>query len=1331
MKLAPVLCALAALAAASIAPAADGPSLSLGDFQDSADLKRWTGGDSGAVEMTRAPRSVTDANMMLKVVLKSGDYPGISLRDVPREWSKYEAVRFVVWTDSPFKLHVRIDDGKSSDYTSRFNKSFDLQRGRNLCQILVSDVSRVLNVKDMRAFILFGVRPPSGLTLWLDDVALGPRLAEKVPFIPYAKRKDLAPTLKVVTPHLPFARRLAGGPVRAFMISGIRCGREVCELMQRLDLKVSLMTWDPAWDQNTWGMGDFYGRRGHAFDRVLMQRYLASSMQGPEEFDVMIVPTPIGWDQFPPGAREALIARVRDRGEGLVLIHPFPGKAPWPKDLAGLSALVDCQTDFIDPASGYLRHAKPARVRGKKWLAKGDHPIARGVPFDALPHEALTYVKYKLATDAKAVVVSATGEPIVAVRKVGKGRVVTCAWDGSVITPSIARAAGAAPVRGYRYWEVMYSLIGRCALWAAGREMTAKGKPVPLAVTGPHADPCLSAVQYKDARGRVTDWALRFAPPGADGIARLVVKVPAQVKRGDRVRIRVARPVALKGKAVAWEAVLGERVAGRWRTLERFAALTGGTSKGFDVPLPSGRVRQVLAIVKVTGQVDGKVVARGAAEVVVTPPGPGSPTRSVALGSPSRWDDYEIFMWPVGGLAFLRDFESDLMRQAGSTGVMDTRWNNRGRLLRWARAGLRILPHAIDGNNLHIRPYRFAEIAKKYTQTKDKAHLIRPPSYADPAFLAATRKRMVKAAELLSPFGIPAYVLCDEPSLTSYRAQFDFDFHPANVAGFRKALAAQFGTVKAMNAALGTKAASIAAVAPPTTAEARKAGNWGLWNAWRAHNDTVMAEGYRMYRDAFRRVDPAAAISISGTQAANPFDGFDWAKLSPLFDAMNGYGYSEQERKRMSFHPTMKNAKPAGYGNTGKGVTYQLWSCLADHGGGHVLFWWVSFRNPDLSFCRSALDYRKGFAELAGGIGRQYQLGRRHTSPVAIQYSMNSLRAAWTAGKNYHAATGQVAAALVALGLDPLFVSDEQIAAGDLTKRGFKAVFLPLPASLGRGEKKGGLDVDGALAKFAAAGGLIVATAEPTHDEFLQPAKPDAALMKKIKRFDAVKDRLGKVLAAAGVRPWVPVRRGDGKPVPGASVTVHKLSGKVPAYIVTILRRPVGKKQVVGADGVLTYVDDPSGGNAIEACTADVSALAVAYATAFRTGKALPVANGRIALNAPDGDAVALALLPYAVKDVRLAARVVGRDLEISWRLTRADGKKAFAPHAVRIDVAADGQADAALSRNATCDADRGAGRVRIPLAAEDAGRKLTIAVKDVLTAARASAAVTVPDPLK
>lgn len=304
-----------------------------------------------------------------------------------------------------------------------------------------------------------------------------------------------------------------------------------------------------------------------------------------------------------------------------------------------------------------------------------------------------------------------------------------------------------------------------------------------------------------------------------------------------------------------------------------------------------------------------------------------------------------------------------------------------------------------------------------------------------------------------------------------------------------------------------------------------------------------------------------------------------------------------------------------------------------------------------------------------------------------------------------------------------MFVSDQQIAAGELEKRSFKAVFLPMGLSLGKGEKAGGLDVDGALSRFIDGGGLAVATDEPEFDEFLAPSKAAPALMKRIKRFQAVEDSLGEVLTGAGARAWTPVTGPDGKPVPGLSVRVHRLNGNVPAYIVTLLRRPIGKKQVIGADGVLTYKDDPSGGNVLEPCSVDISSLGATNCTAIRTGEKLPVRNGRVRLQMPDGDGLPLAVLPYAVKGAKLAVSVRARNLHVSWQLVRKDGKGDFAPHAVRVEVGdAGGQfrPDPALSRNATCDAE-GAGALVIPLADEDAGRTLTISLKDILTGARAA----------
>jgi len=70
--------------------------------------------------------------------------------------------------------------------------------------------------------------------------------------------------------------------------------------------------------------------------------------------------------------------------------------------------------------------------------------------------------------------------------------------------------------------------------------------------------------------------------------------------------------------------------------------------------------------------------------------------------------------------------------------------------------------------------------------------------------------------------------MSDETALTSYTAEFDFDFHPGNIAKFREKLKAKFGAVDALNAALHCGATSFEELMPPTSDEAKAAKNFGL-----------------------------------------------------------------------------------------------------------------------------------------------------------------------------------------------------------------------------------------------------------------------------------------------------------------------------------------------------------------------------------------------------------------------------------------------------------------------------------------------------------------------
>jgi len=451
---------------------------------------------------------------------------------------------------------------------------------------------------------------------------------------------------------------------------------------------------------------------------------------------------------------------------------------------------------------------------------------------------------------------------------------------------------------------------------------------------------------------------------------------------------------------------------------------------------------------------------------------------------------------------------------------------------------------------------------------------------------------------------------------------------------------------------------------------------------------------------------------------------------------MQGYGYSHQDRKRLSFRPDMLNAVPAGYGRSGKAVDHQVWSKLVENGGGHVLFWWIAFRNPDLTYCASAKDYQRMFAEMKAATGKQYMQAERKWHPVAIAYSMNNVRAAYAKGDGggrgsiYHRLSDGICDGLIAAGYDPVFVSDAQIAAGDLARQGIKALFLPASFSLGYGDRKGGLAVQPALAAFLAAGGMVVATHEPDLDEFLRPRKPDPAFWSKVKTWDGVRADLGAAISGAGVLPWADVRSPQGGKIAKLEVAVHRLRGEVDAHLVTVMRAPAGMKEKLGADGVVYMVPDPDSGKEVEPAVLKLQGLGQPVAYDLRAGyaatkggattaeaTAMPASGANTyAFDALAGDARCLALLPYKVEGLAVTAGREQGDLVITWRLA---GAKVFAPHVMRIET---GElqngifvADAVFSRNEVTPPS-GAGRLGLPLAREDAGRKLAVRVRDALT---------------
>src|SRR5262245_11742792 len=49
-------------------------------------------------------------------------------------------------------------------------------------------------------------------------------------------KNDITYSTEVVTPHVPWASKLPQGPIKSFFIPSVQYGRDMVELMQRLDL---------------------------------------------------------------------------------------------------------------------------------------------------------------------------------------------------------------------------------------------------------------------------------------------------------------------------------------------------------------------------------------------------------------------------------------------------------------------------------------------------------------------------------------------------------------------------------------------------------------------------------------------------------------------------------------------------------------------------------------------------------------------------------------------------------------------------------------------------------------------------------------------------------------------------------------------------------------------------------------------------------------------------------------------------------------------------------------------------------------------------------------
>ncbi len=876
------------------------------------------------------------------------------------------------------------------------------------------------------------------------------------------QKNDIPYSLQVVTPHIPWAKPLPGGPIKAFVVSPVHNGRDTVELMQRLDLDVTAVSIDRNWDVNCWGIGDYYGHetRGDRDDFQIVYGYVEKHLAGSDRYEVIVLPGLNGWSRLTRASRDAILRRVQE-GAGLVLLHPFVGDVkghPFKGDepagdarIWDISPLVNCPDDTVADG-GYPVLNQAAIARGR-WEPAEPHFITAGMSWDLLPATQMATRFYKYENKGL-VLIRADRFPLLSVSTYGKGRVVSLAYVEDGLLPE---APDPIEARIYwDYWEYYYALLARSVLWAAGREASISG----VAVTAEPAGnpPALHVRLSSKTAGEVQ---LEVIAASELSEQKRVAKLSRRVKAGENdLAIQADELAALasrSGGKQSWSVIARDSKTGA--SLDWATATSDIPKKASVVSIEPGSEvlleGETLAIgTQVTGELKdlklrvsiiddlARIVWRGEgttrgqrnffaqldhflgktveirAELVDSQGMVIDQLRSkpvMVAQSERRPREYQGLMSFGGARHYFRSLRQHLLRSVG----MDTgfTWgagvNNDLDLPRgyfgvyWYDRG----PTEPKGLEKEIAEFQrtgdfdsLTYLTKKelFRRTGDKRFLTRTPSLDDPHVLRLLADLSRTAARNKSRYNMDYYFVGDEGSLTSYTDPVDFCWGPFTLANFRTWLKGQYSSLDELNRIWGTGFVDWSSVVPSTTQEARKSGRYAPWADHRTYMEISFANAYRVVREAVVEGDREGHIALSGTQVTNAYNGCDWYRLDQIIDHFLSYSGGNQWDLHRSF------AKPGsmvgfwtGYGRSGSAVQHEIWTAALNNVLYPNLFWSYSVINPDFTWSKSGHDMGVAFSELRfKGIGKLLMEAERQGDGIAIHYSVPSVHAATILG--YH-----------------------------------------------------------------------------------------------------------------------------------------------------------------------------------------------------------------------------------------------------------------------------------------------------------------------------------------
>ena len=1061
-------------------PSAPGPNFA--SFESAADSARWLPfGSATAEAVAEFPAWQTHS---LRLAVPADRAGGVETDYLPRNWHRFEALQFFVYAEQPGKLSVELSDGAAAAA-----RPAELRKGAQHVQLRLEGFSGI----DLRsvARLRLSVNGPS--TLYLDRF----RLTEYNQELAKLGRMDAPYSTDIQTPHVRWANPYGGGPLQVLIVPDVAHGRAAVELAQRVECQLYPVTLGASSGTNRWGFGDFYGERGDSYGApfTLAYTYLADALLNGPQYDVMVLPGLRPWDEFPRTVRDAIRRRV-EAGMGLVLLDVQTRDQDAARDLFELTP---------------LQPVERGRQAGS-WQAAAQHFISRNVPLQAFPYGQMRHARCEARGDV--LLRSDAGDPILAIRSVGQGRVVAAAWEQRGLIPLVQNQWNTSAT--WRYWEYMYSLLARSVVWAARKEGSVALHAVRfddlnwprrarLSATGPAA----IEVKVRDEHWEVEHEAKLTAVE-----ASAELELPAQ-SRGELHFIDAILRDPRSGKALDWGTWtyrtplaaeipeirftadrfrLGEAVTGEFalRGIEKLGWTLraeiydnyGRLLARRDQPLQPGVTAVPFTfpsngVLTRLAWVEGQLLESGRERQ--------RKRREVFILQPRKWEDFDVVMYlfgtdPAPGLwqTIERRLEEMQVTTLSSYPLELSKHANFG-----VQAQTRISGQESPDGEAR-KPY--LEQKRNWAQTKDKKYLARLYCLNDPAYRKKQGDEINRLVTPWVPFSPMSYYIYEEPSLTCYTDAMDLCFSPHCMARMREWLNKEYGSLEALNRQWDTRFSNWEEVVPDTTEEAQRRGNYSSWADHRTFMEETYAGNYAYVRDLLHRHDPEGLVLLSGTQESAPHNGCDYSRLNHIAGHLNPYTGGNQLEFLRSFNPGLRMSAGTGYGVHGRETLYNLYNGLF-HGftAGAYIFWQYSILNPDYRLCQSAESIRAALEEIrGGGIARLLRTAARSNDGIAIHYSFPSIHGTWivdghttgpdeptgegagpTYGKFEANRDGWVNL-LKDLGFGFDFVARQQIEAGELVSRKFRALILPFSVAISEREAR-------AIRDFVEAGGVVIA----------------------------------------------------------------------------------------------------------------------------------------------------------------------------------------------------------------------------------------------------------------